>query len=31
MIGYAVRRGKELSVPMPHHSEVYAALLRKAA
>jgi len=31
MIGYAVRKAKELSVPMPHHGEVYAALLRKAA
>ena len=29
MIGYAVRKGRELGVPIPHHDEVYAALLRK--
>jgi len=30
MIGYAVRKGKELGVPMPHHNEVYEALLHKS-
>ncbi len=29
MIGYAVRKGRELGVPLPHHDEVYSALLRK--
>jgi len=30
MIGYAVRKGRELRVSMPQHDEVYAALSRKA-
>ena len=31
MIGYAVRKGRELGVPLPHHDEVYSALLRKTS
>lgn len=30
LIGYAVRKGRELKVTMPQHDEVYAALSRKA-
>ena len=30
MIGYAVRKGRELTVPMPQHDEVYAVLSRRA-
>ena len=30
MIGYAVRKGREVKVALPHHNEVYAALVRKA-
>ena len=30
MIGYAVRKAKELGVSMPQHDEVYAALVKKA-
>ncbi len=30
MIGYAVRKGRELKVPMPEHEDVYAELLRRS-
>jgi hypothetical protein len=30
MIGYAVRKAKELGVSMSQHDEVYAALVKKA-